>query len=255
MPEPAPSSLVAPAQPIKGRVFLASGESGLRAFSRDGITWTHMQTAREGTLLDRACFAGGRCVAAGRLGGERTAFVTADGLTWTQTKLDGRPCVTRVEVLYAEQNHFHLVVNEDGEKPGVLRSADGIKWEPRKPVLDNPKVLRHDAHLRRGVLGADGQLVVIRDYGARLSRKAVGDQWQAVARQTPAIDRWHPLETGSQVSASHPGARSRPAGLMQSCSLRRDSRCSPVSCRRRVAALMPLCQSRSAWSGVRFIRN
>ena len=72
------------------------------------------------------------------------------------------------------------MVNEDGEKPGALRSADGIKWEPRKPVLDNPKVLRHDAHLRRGVLGADGQLVVIGDYGARLSRKSVGDQWQAV---------------------------------------------------------------------------
>lgn len=139
-----------------------------------------MQTAREGTLLNRACFAGGRCVAAGKLGGERTVFVTADGLTWTQTKLDGRPYVTRIEVLYAEQNHFHLVVNEDGEKPGVMRSADGIKWEPRKPVLDNPKVLRHDAHLRRGVLGANGQLVVIGDYGARLSRKAVGDQWQAV---------------------------------------------------------------------------
>ncbi|TVP96777.1 MAG: hypothetical protein EA381_16625 [Planctomycetaceae bacterium] len=166
-------------QPLRGKVFLAIGENGLRVFSHDGRQWSHLETDREGVLLDQACFLKGKCVVAGRFGGERVLYVTEDGLAWEQVKLDVRPYVTRLEVLYTANELFQCILNEDGQLPGVITSEDGKTWTPRRPVLDDWRVMRRDAHLRR-VAEGNGLLVAVGDYGARLVRKLDEEMFQAV---------------------------------------------------------------------------
>jgi hypothetical protein len=168
-------------EPLKGNLFVATGESGLRTFSRDGSTWTHQQTDREGILLQYVCFANGRCLAGGRYGGDRMIFTTGDGATWTQAKLPGQPYATRLEFFYAIGDRFYAVLHEDAQIPGIISSTDGQTWDARQPMIDDPKLLKHDAHLRRIAYG-DGRLVVLADYGARLARKPGEAKFEAVPK-------------------------------------------------------------------------
>ena len=158
------------AKPLTGPVFIATGENGLRVFSRDGKTWGHPQTDREGLLLQHACFLGGRCLAAGRFGGDRLAYVTTDGLAWDKIKLEGQPYATRLEAVFSSAKRFHAILHQDGSPYEIITSEDGKTWQPRKSILDDWKLLRHDAHLRRSAEG-EGLFVLVGDYGARLVRK------------------------------------------------------------------------------------
>jgi hypothetical protein len=168
-------------KPLTGEVFLATGEKGLRVFSTDGKTWTHLQTDRDGVLLKYACFLDGRCVAAGQYGGERVAFVTTDGVKWDSLKLPGQPYATRLDALFVSANRFHAILFEDGSKFQAITSEDGKNWLPRKSILDDWKVLRHDAHLRRVAQGNE-RVVLVGDYGARLSRKIDAEKFEAVQK-------------------------------------------------------------------------
>lgn len=183
---------------LTGKVFFAGGENGLRAFSQDGVNWTHQQNDREGTILDRVAFANGHCVTAGRYGGERLCFSTKDGVTWERITLPGRRYVSRVEVLYVEKDRFQMILNSDGNIPQLYQSKDGLKWDKPIPLLDDPKVLRRDAHMRGVAIGEDGTLVAYGDYGARLYRKANQDKWTAL-KDVKAIDTLIDLEYGNGV--------------------------------------------------------
>jgi hypothetical protein len=134
------------ATPLKGSCFLASGEDGLRSFSTDGVLWSEPVTDREGVLLSHVAFAGGRCVAAGRYGGEQRAYSTSDGVDWEMSKFPVRPYVTRVDVLFAENDQFTAILNDDGASPATITSADGKTWSDRQDILEDWKVMRHDAH-------------------------------------------------------------------------------------------------------------
>ncbi len=166
--------------PLNGSYIIAAGEDGLRAFSSDAKTWSHVATDREGVLLSQARFAGGRCVAAGRYGGELRAYSTGDGVEWEMSKFDVQPYSTRLDVVFTEQDRFVAVLNQDGASPGTVTSKDGLTWSPRKDFLPDWKVMRHDALLRRVAQG-NGRLVAIGDYGARLVRPtAESTAWDAV---------------------------------------------------------------------------
>jgi len=165
--------------PLSGNLFVATGENGLRAFSTDGATWMHQATDREGVLLSQVAFANGGCVAAGRYGGQCLAFSTSDAVRWERVELPIRPYATRLEALFTLGEQFQGVLHEDGESPGLITSPDGIKWSERERMLDDPKMIRHDAHLRRVVAGND-RLVSIGDYGARLVRANDSAKWTAV---------------------------------------------------------------------------
>jgi len=174
------------ATPLKGSCFLASGEDGLRSFSTDGVLWSEPVTDREGVLLSHVAFAGGRCVAAGRYGGEQRAYSTSDGVDWEMSKFPVRPYVTRVDVLFAENDQFTAILNDDGASPATITSADGKTWSDRQDILEDWKVMRHDAHLRRLTRGND-LLVAVGDYGARLVRRGDAKHWQAVS-DAKAVD-------------------------------------------------------------------
>lgn len=166
--------------PLTGSFFIAAGEDGLRAFSSNGKEWTHIVTDREGVLLSEACFAGGRCVAAGRYGGEQRAYSTTDGVNWEMNKFPVRPYATRVDILFAESDKFVAILNDDGASPGTITSADGQTWSDRSDFLPDWRVMRHDAHLRRIAQG-NGPLVAVGDYGARLVRASLeSTSWKAV---------------------------------------------------------------------------
>jgi hypothetical protein len=167
--------------PLTGPVFIATGEDGLRVFSRDGITWTHLQTDREGVLLQHACFLEGRCLAAGRYGGDRMAFVTTDGVKWESIKLEGQPYAVRLDTVYVAGKRFHAVLYDDASKFAVITSADGKTWLPRQSILRDWKVLRYDTHLRRCAQGND-RVVLVGDYGARLVQQAGADKFEAVPK-------------------------------------------------------------------------
>lgn len=96
-------------------------------------------------------------------------------------KIDGRPYVTRIDLLFSEKDHFAAILNEDGASPGMVTSTDGRTWTARQDFLPDWKVMRHDAHLRRIAQGK-GLLVAVGDYGARLVRaKSESKTWEAVA--------------------------------------------------------------------------
>jgi hypothetical protein len=167
--------------PLSGPVFIATGENGLRAFSRDGRTWTHRRTDREGVLLQYVAFLDGRCLAAGRYGGDRLAFVTGDGVKWEPVKIEGQPYATRLDAVYVAGGRFHAVLFEDRTKFGAISSADGKTWQPRRSILSDWKALRFDAHLRRFAVG-NGRVVAVGDYGARLVQAPGADKFEAVQK-------------------------------------------------------------------------
>lgn len=90
-------------------MFVAGGEDGLRAFSRDGIAWSRIQTDKEGVLVHFAAFANGHCAVAARFGGENVAFSTSDGVKWERVKLEGQPYGTRLDMLWVEDGEFKLM--------------------------------------------------------------------------------------------------------------------------------------------------
>lgn len=82
-------------------------------------------------------------------------------------------------MLFAEGDRFASIVNADGQIPGVLHSKDGKDWAERSPILDDAKVIRRDAHMRRIAFG-NGLAVIAGDYGARLARKEGAAMFDAV---------------------------------------------------------------------------
>jgi hypothetical protein len=174
-------------KPLSGPVFLATGENGVRLFSQDGKTWTNLRTDREGMLLKYAAFLEGRCLVGGQYGGDRVGFVTSDGVKWEPVKFEGQAYATRLDLLFPAGNRFHALLLQDGEIPTMATSTDGKAWTPRKPIYDDKKVLRHDAHLRRFAQGSD-RLVVVGDYGARLVRVGAEEKFvhvpKALAKDT-----------------------------------------------------------------------
>jgi hypothetical protein len=168
-------------QPLRGNVFVAVGENGLRAFSSDGKTWTHMQTDREGVLLHYACFFKGRCFAGGRFGGELVAYHTKDGVAWQSGKLDSKPYAERLELLFATDREVCGIISSDGAPPQAIRTQDGKTWTARKALVDDWRVMVRDAHLRRVARG-NGRIVFTGDYGARLSGKTLDEKFQAVPK-------------------------------------------------------------------------
>lgn len=167
--------------PIRGPVFIASGENGLRAFSRDGKVWSHQQTDREGVLLRHACFFRGQCFVGGHYGGELTVFQSSDGVTWQNQKLPSKPYAERLELLFATDNEVCAIISSDGAPPQAICTKDGKAWTARKDLLDDWRVMVRDAHLRRVARG-NARIVFIGDYGARLSGPTLNDKFIAVPK-------------------------------------------------------------------------
>ena len=113
--------------------------------------------------------------------------------------------MTRLEVLFVEGDQFAAIVNADGQIPGVLRSKDGKDWAERTPIVDDAKVIRRDAHMRRIACG-NGLVVIAGDYGARLARKEAAGMFDAVP-QAAAKDTLIDLAFGVFVGGGLHGLR------------------------------------------------
>ena len=164
---PKPTPLV----PISGAVFVAVGENGLRAFSRDGLEWINQQVDRDGVLLQHVCFGQGRCLAIGKFGGDSIGWSTADGASWDAFKLNAQAYVGTYGPIFSADGLFRVIAEAGGPAPTEITSTEGKVWSARKPLtLDRKGMLGFDPSLRRVAQGND-RVVIIGDYGARLMRK------------------------------------------------------------------------------------
>ena len=170
--------------PLSGSLFIATGEDGFRAFSTDGRTWTHRQTAKEGEVLRAAAFGAGRCVVAGRFGGKDQFYATADGVRWEPSEHDAKYS-NYVRNIVFFNHRFFAVAGESagGGKPFMLASTDGVHWDPPRQISDE-KEQRVNTLLRRFAIGND-LLIAVGDYG-RKSATADGVAWKTAAGVKPA---------------------------------------------------------------------
>lgn len=160
--------------PLNGAVFVAVGEDGLRMFSRDGRQWTHRQTGKEGEIFGAVCFGNGRCVVAGRYGGDNQFRATTDGVTWEAVKQDAQYSrYARVVLFFGGK---FLAICTDSNNALCLSSTDGLRWEGSIKIPTDGKQVADNATLRRPAFGNDS-LVLVGSYGRRVVTRD-GVEWK-----------------------------------------------------------------------------
>lgn len=151
-------------KPLSGPVFAATGEDGLRCFSRDGRTWTNIQTGREGEVFSSLAFGNGRCVAAARFGGNQNTAATSDGAAWQTSTYDAKYSNYIQSLVYFNKRYLALGVN------WFLPSADGVKWEPQQKLPEIKFQFGINPTIHRFASG-NGILVGVGDFGVSIVTK------------------------------------------------------------------------------------
>lgn len=169
--------------PIRAAVFVAVGENNLRAFSTDGLKWTHQQVGWDRILLWQVGFVGGRCAAVGKYWNDHVCMSTPDGVQWDRHAFEVQPAGTRLEAIGVVKDAFLGVRRRDGESPHLIRSADGKKWSAPQAIALERHAIRHDAFVRRFAHGK-GLTVAVGDYGMRLVSSDL-TTWKPVANASP----------------------------------------------------------------------
>ena len=151
-------------KPLSGPVFVAAGEDGLRCFSRDGRTWSNIQTGRDGEVYSAAAFGDGRCVVVARFGGSVTMAATQNGTDWQPSTYDAKYSNYIQSLVYF--NHRFLGI---GVK-FIMPSADGVKWEPLRPLPERLFLFGINPTIHRFAVGND-LLVGVGDFGVSIATK------------------------------------------------------------------------------------
>ena len=154
-----------PDEKLSGPMFIAVGEDGLRAFSRDGREWINRQTGKDGEIFSATCFGKGRCVVAGRYGGMNHFSTTTDAITWQPSEHDAKYANYVRNVIFFRDNFLLIAGNSGEEKPFTMSSTDGSHWSA-PVVIDNEKQPHGNALLRRFAIGND-LLVGVGDFGRK----------------------------------------------------------------------------------------
>jgi hypothetical protein len=173
-------------------LFVAVGHHGLRMVSPDGVRWSAPQLGREGETYRQVAFGGGRCVAAGRFGGNNLFGVTGDGAAWKRLEKDARYARYVLGLTYARGAFLGLggePVTVGASQPFAVQSADGETWSDYRPISGRNV-------LRRVVWGGD-RFVAVGDRGRR-SVSPDGLSWQDVP-DTRALDTLVDVAYGNGV--------------------------------------------------------
>ena len=156
-------------------LFVAVGEAGRRASSRDGVVWENEQrwkgdlAARHGALLDVA-YGDGRFVAVGGGKDFGQILTTRDGSEWVEV-LRSSSCVETIAFGRLATSEPCFVAMRGSE---LLHSADGVRF-----VAGEKLALRGEIHARRSAFGdteAGRRFVIVGDVageGAPASWRAV----------------------------------------------------------------------------------
>ncbi|MCE9603716.1 MAG: hypothetical protein K8U03_02310 [Planctomycetia bacterium] len=166
---------MADATPLSGPVFTAVGENGLRIFSRDGRTWDHSQSGREGEVFSTACFGGGKCVVGGRFGGENIFAASTDGAQWQPAKHNAQYANYISCLVYFRNKFIASGANF------VIPSDDGITWLKEHKIAEYKVSYGLGGVLRRFAIGEveKGETVIVGvgDF-ARCSVSRDGLEWK-----------------------------------------------------------------------------
>jgi len=155
---------------LTGPVFVAVGENGLRAFSRDGLKWSNVQNGREGEVFSTACFGGGKCVVGGRFGGENAFAASTDGTAWQVAKHNAM-YANYISCLVYYKNRFIA-----SGANFVIPSDDGVTWTKEHKIAEYKVSYGLGGVLRRFAIGND-LLVGVGDF-ARCSVSKDGLEWK-----------------------------------------------------------------------------
>jgi len=98
-------------------VFVGVGLHGLRMRTVDGLAWTDRQLGEEGEHLNSVLWAGDRFVAVG----QGATYTSRDGAAWSRAPNRDAPLTVA---------HGRGVFVGAAWKGRLLRSADGVAWEP-----------------------------------------------------------------------------------------------------------------------------
>lgn len=151
---------------LSGPLFVAVGDEGFRAFSRDGKEWTNRALGQDGQVMTNVIFGGGRCVAAGRYGGSNHFFATVDGAHWEHSEIDAKYSKFDRGIVYF-RDRFYVPCGDGGNdaNPFFVPSADGVHWDAPLPI-PKEKDARDNPLLRRCAVGKD-LLVAVGDFGRK----------------------------------------------------------------------------------------
>jgi hypothetical protein len=116
-------------------IFVGVGLHGLRMKSEDGLKWTSRQTGEEGEHLNSVVFAGGKFVAVG----VGATYTSADGEKWERVVNENAPQVA------VEGGGVFVGAAWKGR---LFVSADGVKWK------ETHKADRHVLAMAFGSVGA-----------------------------------------------------------------------------------------------------
>lgn len=130
------------------RLFVAVGDNGLTATSRDGRSWTFGNVGRN-VILSNVVSGGGRLVAVGTFG---SIFTSADGVSWQDVSL-GIPQNLRA-VAYGAGTFV-----AGGDMGVFFSSPDGVSWTARDTGLRDTVV---------GIAYGNGRFVAVSEGGAIL---------------------------------------------------------------------------------------
>jgi len=161
--------------PISGEVFAAVGDDGLRAFSKDGRIWEPLTLGKEGESLQSVCIGLGRCLAAGRFGGDTRFFVSGDGINWVESKQGGRYS-SFVRGLFVDSKGFYVMLGGDSgsANPSWVFSKTGESWPEKSNRVAEKETDRKRNSLLRRFASGNGRIVAVGDYG----RRCVTTDWE-----------------------------------------------------------------------------
>jgi len=123
--------------------YVAVGDRGLVLTSVDGVRWTRQATAANGARLNNVIHAGGRFVAVGEGGAVATS---PDGQRWTTGTTGVNGWLRGLAYTRFVYRRFYLDTTEvvadyyvcAGQGGVMLRSADGLRWEPMSAAGASP---------------------------------------------------------------------------------------------------------------------
>jgi hypothetical protein len=161
--------------------FVAVGHNGLRLRSADGSTWTNPALGKDGEVWRAVCFGNGLCVAIGSYGGDNIFAVSNDGVSWKQSKKDGKYS-RYLRGLGFAKGQFLALGGDPGSvgssRPFVMLTADGVAWGEYREIPGK--------HIRRRLAFGNDRFVAVGDRGRRATSPD-GLTWQE-APDVKAVD-------------------------------------------------------------------
>lgn len=171
--------------PLQGSQFVVGGENAFRAFSADGVDWTHVEREEKGgEHVAVVTFFGGRCLLSTRYQYNTKGQIraTADGIEYETIK---PPKDFKIVGAFVFKEELYLLGGDlsrgAGNQPVMIRTPDLGEWsKPLSLGYQDGKPAKTGPVLRRAAPTPE-RVVVVGDFGRR-SSTTDGEEWFTAER-------------------------------------------------------------------------